>query len=41
MSLLRATDVDLAASTATIVLASWTTAAVFAGGWALLRRDTA
>jgi hypothetical protein len=41
MSLLRATDVDLAASTATIVLVSWTTAAVFAGGWALLRRDTA
>jgi hypothetical protein len=41
MSLLRATDVDLAASTASIVLVSWTTAAVFAGGWALLRRDTA
>jgi ABC-2 type transport system permease protein len=40
MSLLSATDVDLAVRTAVIVLISWTTAAMVAGGWALLRRDT-
>lgn len=32
--------VDMAASTVATVMIGWATAAVFAGGWSLLRRDT-
>lgn len=40
ISLLEATDEERAAGTVVTVLIAWTTAAMFSGGWALVRRDT-
>ena len=40
ISLLEATDEARAGSTIAAVLVAWTTAAMFSGGWAFVRRDT-
>ena len=41
VSLLAVTDVELTAGTVATVVATWASAALVAGGWSLLRRDTA
>lgn len=41
VSMIVVDQVELAASTVATVMITWTTAAVFAGGWSLIRRDTA
>ena len=40
MALLEATGEERAAGTVALVLVAWTSAAVFSGGWSLVRRDT-
>ena len=41
VSMLDVTEVELPTSTIATVVITWATAALFAGGWSLLRRDTA